>query len=110
MFAEKAFCISLEMDFVQLRPHSAVDIERDSSRLQQGQNLTAGKIHLRPINKQSTSTLAGNTHDYHCILYVNMCWSALSERRDLHWRLFVHKALIGDLPHYLSVVLCWSAA
>ena len=44
-----------------------------------------------------------NTH--HCTLYDLVGWSSLTERRNKHCHLFIHKALIGKLPPYISSML-----
>ena len=47
---------------------------------------------------------------HHCILYNHVGWSSLTERRELHWHLYLYKAILGDCPKYISVFLEWAPA
>ena len=42
---------------------------------------------------------------HHCELYEMVGWPSLSVRRQIHWIIFVYKAIIGQLPSYLSAFL-----
>ena len=37
-------------------------------------------------------------------------WSSLTERRELHWHLFLYRAILGDCPSYISAFLEWAPA
>ena len=49
-------------------------------------------------------------HTHHCTLYNHVGWSSLTERRELHWHLYLYKAILGDCPKYISVFLEWAPA
>lgn len=42
---------------------------------------------------------------HHCTLYENVGWTSLSTRRELHCLTFIYKALLGELPSYLSLLI-----
>ena len=42
---------------------------------------------------------------HHCILYEKVSWPSLRARREEHCLLFIYKALLGQLPLYLSSLL-----
>ena len=42
---------------------------------------------------------------HHCVLYEKVNWPSLAARREEHCLLFIYKALIGQLPLYLSSLL-----
>ena len=44
-----------------------------------------------------------NTH--HCTLYNLIGWPSLSERRSRHWLLYIYKAIMSELPPYISSLL-----
>ena len=53
--------------------------------------------------------ITGDSFDtHHCILYDKVGWPSLSLRRSLHWYMFVHKAITGKLPPYISSMLVWN--
>ena len=39
---------------------------------------------------------------HHCTLYAAVGWSSLTARRLQHWYNFIYKAILGDLPSYIS--------
>ena len=38
---------------------------------------------------------------HRCILYARVEWPSLAARRLIHWHIFIYKAILGLLPHYL---------
>lgn len=66
---------------------------------------------LRPLDSVYHSSLRfiiGNScNTPHCILYDKVCWSSLTERCNNHWCLYIHKALVGKLPSYITSMLHW---
>lgn len=54
---------------------------------------------LRFITGDSYST-------HHCISYEKVAWASLTVSRDSHWFLFIYKALAGNLPSYITLLLC----
>ena len=45
---------------------------------------------------------------HHCRLYETTVSSSLGLRRWLHWHIFIHKAINGNLPSYLADLLTWN--
>ena len=60
---------------------------------------------LKPLDTVYHSALRWVTGDsygtHHCTLYENAGLPSLSERREMHWYLFVLKAIAGMLPPYI---------
>ena len=64
---------------------------------------------LKPLDTVYHSALRWVTGDscgtHHCTLYENAGLPSLSERREMHWYLFVFKAIAGMLPSYICNLL-----
>ena len=64
---------------------------------------------LKPLDAVYHSALRWVTGDsygtHHCTLYVNAGLPSLSERRELHWHLYIFKAITGKLPPYICNLL-----
>ena len=58
---------------------------------------------LDSVYHSSIRFITGDSYDtHHCILYNKVGWSSLAERRELHWHLFLYKAILGDCPiHFI---------
>ena len=53
--------------------------------------------------------ITGDSYDtHHCMLYSKVGWPSLSTRRNHRWYLFIHKAISGKLPPYISSLLKWN--
>ena len=67
---------------------------------------------LRPLDIVYHSALrfvtGANYNTHHCALYDLVAWPSLSQRRDIHWFLFIFKTLSGKHPQYLSQLLSWN--
>lgn len=48
-------------------------------------------------------------HTHHCALYEMVGWPSLHIRRHKHWLILVYKALVGQLPQYLSSLLTFNS-
>ena len=66
---------------------------------------------LDSVYHSSIRFITGDSYGtHHCILYNKVGWSSLTERRELHWHLFLYKAILGDCPSYISAFLEWAPA
>ena len=61
---------------------------------------------LKPLDSVYHSTIRFITGDpyntHHCSLYNKAGWTSLAQRGEKHFYLFIHKALTGHLPPYIS--------
>ena len=65
---------------------------------------------LDSVYHSSIRFITGDSYDtHHCILYNKVGWPSLAERRELHWHLFLYKAILGDCPSYISSLLKWAS-
>lgn len=64
---------------------------------------------LKPLDAVYHSAIRFITGDrfstHHCILYQKVNWLPLKSRREMHFALFVYKALLHKLPSYINSLL-----
>lgn len=71
--------------------------------------MNAPKSHIRALDTIYHAALRFVTNStsltHHCVLYELSGQSSLDIKRQSHWYLFVYKAILGQLPTYLSTLL-----
>ena len=63
---------------------------------------------LDPVYHSAIRFITGDAYQtHHCNLYDKVGWPSLSNRRDIHWYLFIFKSLVGKQPPYITSMLDW---